>query len=125
MITEREVQRAIEECMEEPVTGNKRAILADLIIIKGYLFGNPEPEPQASYHHEPYPLEASFDPPPVQSYQEQPENIIETDGGSEFLRALDGKRADRAWKLMDEFVEAVKILHPKMHATFIQKVYDL
>ena len=41
MITEKEVEQAIEECMREPVTGNKRAVLADLIIIQDYLFGAP------------------------------------------------------------------------------------
>ena len=30
MITEKEVAQAIEECMREPVTGGKRAVLADL-----------------------------------------------------------------------------------------------
>ena len=34
MITEKEIEQAIEECMREPVTGNKRAVLADLIIIQ-------------------------------------------------------------------------------------------
>ena len=29
------------------------------------------------------------------------------------------------WKLMDELVEAVKILHPRMYTTFIDKVQDL
>lgn len=41
MITEKEVTQAIEQCMQEPVTGNKRAVLADLIIIQDYLFGEP------------------------------------------------------------------------------------
>ena len=41
MITEKEVAQAIEECMREPVTGNKRAVLADLIIIQDYLFVEP------------------------------------------------------------------------------------
>lgn len=39
MITEKEIEQAIKECLREPVTGNKRAVLADLIIIQDYLFG--------------------------------------------------------------------------------------
>ena len=50
---------------------------------------------------------------------------IETNGDSEFLKAVDGRKADKVWKLMDELVEAVKILHPRMYTTFIDKVQDL
>ena len=40
-------------------------------------------------------------------------------------KAIDGRKADKVWKLMDELVEAVKILHPRMYTTFIDKVQDL
>ena len=56
---------------------------------------------------------------------EQVETYIETNGDSEFLKAVDGRRADKVWKLIDELVEAVKILHPRMYTTFIDKVQDL
>lgn len=113
MITEREVKKAIEECLQDPITGNKRTALADLIIIQGYLFGD-------------YPREQ--DPPTMRSMTAAPEpaeNIIQTQGGTEFLDAVDGKKADRAWKLIDELVQTVKLLHPKMHGVFIEKLYDL
>ena len=117
MITEKEIAQAIEECMREPVTGNKRAVLADLIIIQDYLFGAPM---QAQEVPQPMPAQ-SFSAPPV----EQAETYIQTSGDSEFLKAVDGRRADKAWKLIDELVEAVKILHPRMYTTFIDKVQDL
>ena len=117
MITEKEVEQAIEECLREPVTGNKRAVLADLIIIQDYLFGEP-----TLAHEVPQIM-------PVQSYSappmEQVETYIETSGDSEFLKAVDGRKADKVWKLIDELVEAVKILHPRMYTTFIDKVQDL
>ena len=31
----------------------------------------------------------------------------------------------KVWKLIDELVEAVKILHPRMYTTLIDKVQDL
>src|SRR5574340_1155220 len=102
MITEKEIEQAIKECLREPVTGNKRAVLADLIIIQDYLFGKPM---------------QSYSAPPV----EQVENYIQTNGDSEFLKAVDGRKADKVWKLIDELVEAVKILHPRMYTTFIDK----
>lgn len=117
MITEKEVAQAIEECMREPVTGNKRAVLADLIIIQDYLFGD---SVQAQKAPHPMPMQ-SYSAPPV----EQVEKYIETNGDSEFLKAVDGRKADKVWKLIDELVEAVKILHPRMYTTFIDKVQDL
>ena len=117
MITEKEVAQAIKECLREPVTGNKRAVLADLIIIHDYLFGEPK---QAQEVQQPIQMQ-SYSAPPV----EQAETYIQTDGGSEFLKAVDGRKADKVWKLMDELVEAVKILHPRMYTTFIDKVQDL
>lgn len=117
MITEKEIEQAIKECLREPVTGNKRAVLADLIIIQDYLFGEPMQEREASQ-----PISTqSYSAPPM----EQVETYIETNGDSEFLKAVDGRKADKVWKLMDELVEAVKILHPRMYTTFIDKVQDL
>ena len=118
MITEKEIEQAIKECLREPVTGNKRAVLADLIIIQDYLFCEPV---QAQ--------EVQQMPTPMQSYSAQPmeqvETYIETNGDSEFLRAVDGRKAERVWPLINELVEAVKILHQRMYTTFIDKVQDL
>ena len=117
MITEKEIAQAIEECLREPVTGNKREVLADLIIIQDYLFGEPT---QAQEVQQPMTMQ-SYSAPPI----EQVENYIQTNGDSEFLKAVDGRKADKVWKLMDELVDAVKILHPRMYTTFIDKVQDL
>ena len=117
MITEKEIEQAIKECLREPVTGNKRVVLADLIIIQDYLFGEPT---QAQEAPKPMPMQ-SYSAPPM----EQVETYIETNGDSEFLKAVDGRKADKVWKLIDELGEAVKILHPRMYTTFIDKVQDL
>ena len=118
MITEKEVAQAIEQCMQEPVTGNKRAVLADLIIIQDYLFG--EPTRAQEVPQIPVPMQ-SYSAPPM----EQVEIYVETNGDSEFLKAVDGRKAERVWPLINELVEAVKILHPRMYTTFIDKVQDL
>ena len=68
-------------------------------------------------------------PMPMQSYSappmEQFKIYVETNSDSEFLKMVNGRKAERVWKLMDELVEAVKILHPRMYTTFIDKVQDL
>ena len=91
--------------------------MADLIIIQDYLFGEPMKAQEAP---QPIPMQ-SYSAPPM----EQVETYIETNGDSEFLKAVYGRKADKVWKLMDELVEAVKILHPRMYTTFIDKVQDL
>ena len=116
MITEKEVAQAIEQCMQEPVTGNKRAVLADLIIIQDYLFGDPTRAQEVPQ----MPMQ-SYSAPPM----EQVEIYIETNGDSEFLKVVNGRKAERVWPLINELVEAVKILHPRMYTTFIDKVQDL
>ena len=117
MITEKEVEQAIQECMRDPITGNKRAVLADLIIIQDYLFGEPT---RAQEVQQPMPMQ-SYSAPPM----DQVEIYVETNGDSEFLKAVDGRKAERVWPLINELVEAVKILHPRMYTTFIDKVQDL
>ena len=87
MITEKEVAQEIEECMREPVTGNKRAVLADLIIIQDYLFGEPIRAQEA-----PQPISTqSYSAPPM----ERVETYIETTGDSEFLKSVSGRKADK------------------------------
>ena len=117
MITEKEVAQAIEECMRDPITGNKRAVLADLIIIQDYLFGEPT---RAQEVQQPMPMQ-SYSAPPM----EQVEIYVETNGDSEFLKVVNGRKVERVWPLINELVEAVKILHPRMYTTFIDKVQDL
>ena len=117
MITEKDVLNAIDECMQDPITGNKRAALAQLFVIHDHLFGEPM---QVQETQRPMPMQ-SYSAPPM----EQVEIHVETNGDSEFLKVVNGRKAERVWKLMDELVEAVKILHPRMYTTFIDKVQDL
>lgn len=118
MITEKEVEQAIQECMRDPITGNKRAVLADLIIIQDYLFGEPT---RAQEVPQPMPMQSYSAPQTL----EQVEIYVETNGDSEFLKVVNGRKAERVWPLINELVEAVKILHPRMYTTFIDKVQDL
>lgn len=110
MITERDLDEAIAKCQGESNPTNSTCIkLAAFLTLKDYLY------PQESYQ------QYSYSALPI----EQVETYIETTGDSEFLKAVDGRKADKVWKLVDELVETVKILHPRMYTTFIDKVQDL
>ena len=118
MITEKDVLNAIDECMADPITGNKRAALAQLFVIHDHLFG--EPTRAQEVPQMPMPMQ-SYSAPPM----EQVEIYVETNGDSEFLKVVNGRKAERVWPLINELVEAVKILHPRMYTTFIDKVQDI
>ena len=46
-------------------------------------------------------------------------------GESEFLMAVNGKCGDAVWKIMDELMDAVKMLHPRVYESVIKKLNDL
>ena len=113
MITERELIQAIRECESEPHTQSKMAKLADFYIIYDHLFG--EKREGASYR---YTDSYSREPAPV-------EKTIEEKGDTEFLRAANGKSASGVLQILDELMEATKILHPRMYDQVISRLKDL
>ena len=92
--------------MRDPITGNKRAVLADLIIIQEYLFG--QPNYSVGY-----------------SYSNKAENAIYTKGGTEFLEIENGKNPEQVWSIIDELMETIKTLHPRMYDRILDKISDL
>ena len=106
MITEKELLDAIRQCEREPVTQSKISRLADFYIVYDHLFG----EPYGSMYSE----------------ARQPENSkILTNGGSKFLHAVNGKDAEKVWQIIDELMDAVKALHPRMYDRIFEKIADI
>jgi len=46
-------------------------------------------------------------------------------GDSNFLRGIAGKPAEDAWLLMDELIEAVSVLNPRLTDNFFEKLNNL
>jgi hypothetical protein len=91
MITERELLRAIDECQQEPITSSKRGTLADLFIIYDHLFGQP--------------ISVGY------SYDNKIEKTtIETKGDTEFLEIVNGKDTEKVMAILDELMEATRVL---------------
>ena len=105
MITEKDLIQAIRECEQEPVTASKVGKLADLYIIQDHLFGAP--------------INSAY------SYENKTENLIYTNGGNEFLQAANGKDVEKVMNVLNELVEAVKTLHPRMYNRVIEKLTDI
>ena len=102
MITERELLSAIDECQQEPITSSKRGTLADLFIIYDHLFGQP--------YNDGY------------SYENKVENIIQINGDTEFLATVNGKDTEKVMAILDELMEATKVLQPRIYDQVIERV---
>ena len=107
MITEKELSQAIRECEKEPITASKVSKLADLYIIQDHLFG--------------YNGGYSYSNAPAKTV----ENVIEINGDTDFLSVVNGKKSEKVWAVIDEVMEVVKTLHPKMYDRVIEKIEDL
>ena len=105
MITEKEIAEAIRECEKEPITASKVGKLADLYIIQDHLFG--------------YDNDYSYAP------QRTVENVIEINGNTDFLKLVNGKNAEKVWAIIDEVIEVVQTLHPKMYQSILDKIRDI
>jgi hypothetical protein len=105
MITERELLQAIEDCQCEPITSSKRGTLADLFIIYDHLFGQP--------------INTGY------SYENRIETqTIYTNGDTEFLSTVNGRNTEKVMAILDELMDATKMLHPRMYDQVIQKIMD-
>lgn len=103
MITEKELLKAIDECQREPITGSKRGTLADLFIIYDHLFGEP--------------INSGY------SYANEVENTtITTTSDTEFLAAVNGKNTEKVIMVVDELMQTIQVLHPRIYDAVIDKL---
>lgn len=103
MITEKELLKAIRDCERDPVTYNSCEKLANFYVIYDHLFGEKQ----------------TFDSP-----QTEVETVVQTEGDSEFLRAVDGVPSEKAWRVMDELMDAMKSMHPRVYNSVLSKMLD-
>lgn len=53
------------------------------------------------------------------------ETIVGNYGDSEFLKAISGKPANEIWDLIDELIDAISVLNPRLVSSFFNKLYDI
>lgn len=112
MVTERELLQAIEECESGQMTPPKLNRLADLCIVYEHLFGYDEPLPM-------------YRELPTHDTQKATEKGLTTNRSTEFLKLIDGKEAEKVLGILDELVEAVKVLHPRMYDSLLRKLTEI
>ena len=103
MITREELLEAIEECENGKPSYNTCQKLATFYTIYDHVHAEPKEEIKT-----------------VQIEQE----IVSHNGDTEFANLVDGMNAEKAWTVIDELVEAVKILHPKLYRSLIDKMAE-
>lgn len=105
MITEQDLQAAIAECKgKRNPDANTCIKLAAFYTIRDHLF----PQTEGGY---------SYAPPPTH------EEIY--DSGSEFSDAIKGLGTDDVLSVMDEAMEALKVLNAPFYASIIRKLNEL
>lgn len=106
MITEQDLREAIAECEGVRHPTSKTCInLAAFYIIRDHMY--PE-APTTGYSTE----------APAISHPVEPVEI----GDSEFLSAVSRLPRQDAWRIVDELMDAVKVLHPRLYSATIRKL---
>lgn len=111
MITEKDLQEAIAECQGQRNPNSNTCIkLAAFLIIQKELYGNEKQKisvtemPKYSYANDPY------------------ENIIKYEGDSEFSKIINGKNEYDVFSVIDELMEMLRLLYPKIYNSVIRKL---
>lgn len=110
MITEKDLQEAIAECLGQRNPNSNTCIkLAAFYIIQNTLF----------------PKEKAALPEYSYSAQQPISNIIQYDGGSEFAIAVNGKDQQFVFGVIEELMETVKIINPGLYSAVLRKMDGL
>lgn len=104
MITEHDLQEAIAECQGQRNPNAQTCIkLAAFLTIQKEMFGKDEPIVMPTY---------SYDMGGDLTY----------DGESEFARLIHGRRQEDILPVMDELMEAIQVLNPRLYDSVIRKL---
>lgn len=103
MITLKDLETAIAECQGVRNPDAKTCImLAAFYTIKNEMFGE---EKQAGY-----------------SYEPAPEPTIQLHSNSYFSRLVNGRKQDEVMPIIDELIDTVQIIQPRLFDAFMEKL---
>lgn len=113
MIHEQDVLDAIAECQgERNPNANTCIKLAAFYTIKREMFGESEQPPEARL--------------PAYSFAAGPENqsesIIDYQSDTDFSQAVNGRKAADIWPIMDELMETIQVLQPRLYDGVMRKL---
>ena len=108
MITQQDLKQAIAECQgERNPNANSCIKLAAFLTIQRELFGEEKEVAQLPSY--------SYSPAPNR-------NTIEIDSDSEFARAVNGLDAEEVFPVIDELMETLQIVQPRLYSAVMMKL---
>lgn len=115
MITEQDLQEAIAECLGQRYPNANTCIkLAAFYTIRKELFGEPDPPVV-----ETLPMYSRTAGP-----TEQVETHVDYISDTEFSRAINGMDAHTAWGIIDDLVNAVQAVNPRLYRSLMERVEE-
>ena len=106
MITREDLQAAIAECLgKRNPDANTCIKLAAFYTIQRELYGDPENTTNYSFSAAP----------------EQPATIA-FDGPSEFAKAINGRKQEDIWPILDELMSTIQVIEPRLFAAVMDKL---
>lgn len=101
MFSKNEILDAIDELEEAPATFQNAEKLATFYSLYDHLYVRKEP---------------------MMSFESIREVIIGKYGDSEFMQVIEGKNAEDAWLVMEELMQTIQMLQPKLYNATIEKL---
>ena len=100
MISEKDLNRAIDECKDTANSYTNCEKLATFLIIKDHLYGSGE------------------------KAETRTETLVDYMGDSEFLNAITGKKAEDVWMVMNELMDAIAVTNPRLYDATMRKLAE-
>ncbi len=108
MITRQDLEEAIAECQGQRNPNASTCLkLAAFYTIRKELFGE---EKNAE---------------PLYSYAPEPVETLERYGDSEFLESIEGKSLADVMPIMDELMDSMKVLQPRIYDSVMRRISNL
>lgn len=109
MISEKDLQEAIAECLgQRSPNANTCIKLAAFYTIKNQLYGEKEVEQDIL--------------PPSYSYAPAPDERIRQYGDTPFYKAIAGRTPDDIWHIIDEVFTALMAVNPRLYQAAMRKL---
>lgn len=103
----KEIENGIYELEHEESSQARYALLAALYTCRNEMLGLSAPQPQtAAYSEAAAPAQKTLD-----QY-----------GDSDFLRAVSGLPADKAWEVIDELMDTLQLVNPRLYDSAMRKL---
>lgn len=108
MLSENDLTSKIAEYQSKSsVTESECVKLAAFMTIRDCLF------PQDNADHQMYSASSAPD-----------KSLVEYGSDSEFFNVANGMEIDRVWKIVDELVDAVRVINPRLYSGVIRKLEE-